>query len=491
MLLRKLVLHNIRSYTDATLEFPQGIVLLSGDIGAGKTTILLAIEFALFGIQRGEISGSALLRHGENQGWVELSFEIGKHAYHIVRTLKRGNGTIAQDSGYLMQDGIREDLTSTELKAHVLELLGYPSDLLGKGKSVLFRYTVYTPQEEMKRILEEAPEERLVTLRRLFGIEKYERVRDNAKIVLQSLREQERELDGVLARLPAQRALAAELEVRKQEVAAQLAPLMPQLAQARTAVVEGRTRIRENELKLNDLFALKRELATIEAQERIQNEQHARLEKDITALERQLAQAVPQQPIDATSIIATKRQTEQTMTETERAITDARGVLVELRTKASMSVTVAKGVENLETCPTCRQAVPRDHRARIMQEETAKCQALVAEQEHYNARLLSLTQQLTHHKQTVDALRVQEQQAAVRAMEHKLADERRSRHAALTDQRVLTFNALTTLRSQRESATIRLNALADVEKLHATLNKALQDAQEREKQLSVTHATLA
>ena len=43
-------------------------VLISGDIGTGKSTILLSIDFALFGIRRGELPGNSLLRNGESQG---------------------------------------------------------------------------------------------------------------------------------------------------------------------------------------------------------------------------------------------------------------------------------------------------------------------------------------------------------------------------------------------------------------------------------------
>jgi len=41
MKLKKITLDNIRSYEHVELEFPEGSTLLSGDIGAGKTSILL------------------------------------------------------------------------------------------------------------------------------------------------------------------------------------------------------------------------------------------------------------------------------------------------------------------------------------------------------------------------------------------------------------------------------------------------------------------
>ena len=76
MLLKSIKLNNIRSYVDQKIDFPIGSLLLSGDIGSGKSTILLAIEFALFGSKPAELSASSLLRHGKNEGSVELNFEL-------------------------------------------------------------------------------------------------------------------------------------------------------------------------------------------------------------------------------------------------------------------------------------------------------------------------------------------------------------------------------------------------------------------------------
>ena len=75
MLIKKVKLRNIRSYKEAEINFPTGSTLLSGDVGSGKSTVLLAVEFALFGTRRGGLSGAVLLRNGENTGSVELEFE--------------------------------------------------------------------------------------------------------------------------------------------------------------------------------------------------------------------------------------------------------------------------------------------------------------------------------------------------------------------------------------------------------------------------------
>lgn len=186
MLIKKLRLRNIRSYIDEEIIFPEGSTLLSGDVGSGKSTVLLSIDFSLFGTRRGEISGSELLRHGSDSGSVELDFILDGKKVKIKRSLKRGKN-IVQDTGFLEIDNVREELTATELKARIMEMFGYPKN----RKESIFRYTVYTPQEEMKYIL--MSEERLPVLRKIFGIDKYGIVKENCKIVSRELRTIKRE----------------------------------------------------------------------------------------------------------------------------------------------------------------------------------------------------------------------------------------------------------------------------------------------------------
>lgn len=189
MLIKKIALKNIRSYKEQEIEFPEGSILLSGDIGTGKTSILLGIEFALFGLQPGQ-RGSSLLRNGEKEGGVIMQFEIEGRDIIIERTLKKGK-TISQDYCSIIIDGEKKEMSVTELKNRVLELLNYPQEF-SKKQNILYKFTVYTPQEEMKQIILQDPETRINTLRHVFGIDKYKKILENISIVTSKMREEKR-----------------------------------------------------------------------------------------------------------------------------------------------------------------------------------------------------------------------------------------------------------------------------------------------------------
>lgn len=224
MFLKWLKLNNIRSYTSAEIKFPEGTTLLSGDIGCGKSTVLLSIEFALFGLIKGELSGNTLLRKGEVNCSVELCLVIDKDEIVIKRILKKKKDSIGQESSYIIINDVKKEVAPIELKAKVIELLGYPNEMLNK-KNLIYRYTVYTPQEEMKRIIFESKEDRLNTLRKAFGIDKYKRVQENAVLVMKRLKDQCKEISGFIGDLEEKRKVKIERLEKKDNIKKDLTPL--------------------------------------------------------------------------------------------------------------------------------------------------------------------------------------------------------------------------------------------------------------------------
>ena len=198
MILKKITLNNIRSYNNQTIEFPEGSTLLSGDIGSGKTSVLLGIEFALFGLQPGQ-RGNSLLKNGEKEGGVAMEFEVDDKKITIERTLKRGK-TITQDYCSITVDGDKREFSVTELKDKILEILSYPKEF-SKKQNLLYKFTIYTPQEEMKQIILEDPETRTNTLRYVFGIDKYKKILENISILASRLREEKRVKEAMLENL--------------------------------------------------------------------------------------------------------------------------------------------------------------------------------------------------------------------------------------------------------------------------------------------------
>ncbi len=205
MIIKSIRLRNIRTYEDEEVALPEGIILFEGGIGAGKSTLLLAIEFALFGL--GNEKGTTLLSIGKNSGSVELTFENGGKEVKVHRGLERGKRApagrgsalhqglmvpagVKQSECWIEVGGVRTSYSPSEMKEQVLRILEYNEPVDPKAKSVIFRYAVYTPQEEMKDILSQPPDLRLQTIRKALRVEEYKTAMENARAIASDLRKE-------------------------------------------------------------------------------------------------------------------------------------------------------------------------------------------------------------------------------------------------------------------------------------------------------------
>tara|TARA_B100001123_G_C15334160_1_gene1032228 strand:+ start:2980 stop:5070 length:2091 start_codon:yes stop_codon:yes gene_type:complete len=186
MILQSIKLKNIRSYYEQEIVFPKGITLFEGDIGSGKSSILMAIEFALFGT--GSQKGDTLLSKKTNEGTVELKFEVDGTDYEIKRELKRTAKSVNQNAKncHLRIGDEVFPFSPGELKQEILNILKFNEPASPNAQSKIYRYAIFTPQEEMKQILVDS-EKRLETIRRAFGVEDYKKARDNAERIAHSI----------------------------------------------------------------------------------------------------------------------------------------------------------------------------------------------------------------------------------------------------------------------------------------------------------------
>jgi len=365
MKLEKIKLNNIRSFIDQEISFPDGSILLSGDIGSGKSTILLAMEFALFGLLRADLSGSQILRNGSNSGSVTLNFNVKGKNVEIYRVLKLGK-SITQDSGYISVDGVKEELTANELKQRILELLNYPKELLTKSKSFIYRYTVYTPQEEMKRILTEKKEDRLDTLRRVFGIDKYKRVKDNAKVLTTYLRETRKTLEGRIEDLGKLKLQKIEFETREKEFSKSFNDKEILIKDCSSRLDEKKVQLLDAEKSKKfsiDIEILDRDLQNKILRQKDNDEIVNVLVKDILEMEREIVK------IEGKDYDKDIEEVRKVISEIGERISEKNNKKSYLEAKKETSSETKRKISEIDLCPVCKQEVMESHKHDINETE--------------------------------------------------------------------------------------------------------------------------
>ena len=113
----------------------QGLFLITGDTGAGKTTIFDAITYALFGEASGSSRDDSMFRstyaEPDVPTFVELQFEYGGKQYLVKRSPKqerpkaRGTGYTTQNTEASLQIGDEAPITALkDVNAKLIEILG-------------------------------------------------------------------------------------------------------------------------------------------------------------------------------------------------------------------------------------------------------------------------------------------------------------------------------------------------------------------------------
>ncbi len=379
MRFKKLVLNNIRSYVNETIVFPEGTILLSGDVGSGKTTLLLAIEFALFGLLRGEISASSLLRHGSSEGFVELEFVINNSTFIVKRTLKRDKNSIKQSSGSLTINNVSELLTPVELKSRLLSILGYPESLLSKSKNLIFRYTVYTPQEDMKKIILESSDLRLGILRKLFGIDSYKTALENSSLLIRDFSLESKMINNLITDFKREedelKNLVSELNNTVNEISSinELLVKEEKNLLAKESLLKSlieRTKIFDEKKREFDVINIK----LVNANNRIKS-----VDEELALNNKKLLEIKPL-VFDSKDLVLLNEKLEKALNNKDavnKKLSIANSRKAALETKIRILEDEVSAINSLQsTCPRCHQPITPDHKEKLLAENEAELSSL-------------------------------------------------------------------------------------------------------------------
>lgn len=186
MLPRKLTISAFGPYATATvIDFSKlgrnGLYLITGNTGAGKTTIFDAIVYALYGEASGSNRKPEMLRslyaQNETETFVELEFEYAGRQYRIRRNPPydrpklRGEGTIRENEKVALYtpDG-QVFSSSTETDAKIREIMG-----VNCGQ---FKKIAMIAQGDFMRMITTSTKERIEIFREIFKTDIYKKFQE-------------------------------------------------------------------------------------------------------------------------------------------------------------------------------------------------------------------------------------------------------------------------------------------------------------------------
>jgi exonuclease SbcC len=272
--LNSVALTNFRQHADTRIDFDSGLTGVIGANGSGKTTILEAIAWAIYGTSAARGTRESI-RHNRAGARatvrVELDFDLGGHRYRVVRGLT---------SAELYLDGASAPIASSI--SGVTELL---TRRLGMTREEFFN-TYFTGQKELSVMAAMGPSERAQFLSHVLGYERLrcaqqlERARKNtlvaqiggirqgmpdAAIVEQQLADAERRLVYARQQGEAARARHASAAAVRESIAPRWEQVQREREQLVTLISEMRVAEEEERSAARDMARLTRDLEEIAA----------------------------------------------------------------------------------------------------------------------------------------------------------------------------------------------------------------------------------
>ena len=185
-------LGNFLSHTETSLEFDNGVTVFVGHNGAGKSSIIDAITFALFG-QHTRKSNKGLIKRGTDKAFVKVVFNANGKQYQVERKIDVKGGLAAQFSEKVNGDWVQ--IAAGERKQFGESMTSEVEKKIGLNFEKL-KIASIVQQGELNAIIKAKPKEFKELLNAIIGIDKLDVATEAMKIVNKNFRENIKENVG-------------------------------------------------------------------------------------------------------------------------------------------------------------------------------------------------------------------------------------------------------------------------------------------------------
>ncbi|AMD17546.1 recombinase RecF [Methanobrevibacter sp. YE315] len=206
MIFTKLKLINFKSHENTIIKFDKGISVIVGENGAGKSTILEGISFALFKQHTGKKIDD-LVRNNAQSMLVELGFTSNGRQYKIIREKKSNLTSSIYKKTSADGDYVHICSGDKEVANEIRQILDIDSDL--------FLNAIYIRQGEISELVDKTPAEKKKLIGKLLGIDSLEKAWNN---LLPLITDYENELSELKGKLYNSDELKENLEKKKDEL---------------------------------------------------------------------------------------------------------------------------------------------------------------------------------------------------------------------------------------------------------------------------------
>jgi len=283
MILNKVKLSNFISHKNTELDLGYGINVVVGSNGAGKTSILDAISFALFSDYSNRGRKENLINSKANRCKAAVEFTEGGVKYAAEWSMDRGKP--AKGSLYRIQNGDRKLLAQGGSNAVVPEV----ETILGIDKS-MFLQSIYVRQGEIEELVTSTSAARKELISKLLGVEDLQKAWESIRFVIDEYETTSSRLQGELTQRPNVEGDKKKHLATKQEMVKQIGSKRNELQKVEGRIAELQTlleQLKENRKRFDKLDKEKSALGKdIENEKRKLENEQTELDRSVKAEEK-------------------------------------------------------------------------------------------------------------------------------------------------------------------------------------------------------------
>ncbi|NIP40590.1 MAG: AAA family ATPase [Candidatus Aenigmarchaeota archaeon] len=414
-MITRIKLRNWKSHLDSELSFSKGVNALIGIMGSGKTSVMQAIAFALFGTFSGVSSrriaiDDLIMKKPQEKGEssIELEFVLDGRKYEVKRTVEKGKGT---SSAEIREEGKLLEVNPQGVTREVSRILQMDYDL--------FQRAVYSEQNAMDYFLQIPKGKRMQQIDSMLKLDRYEKAREAAVSIKNRIAERRKEklrmIEDLKERKFEERIRDLESEIKKRGRERERLKGERERLAKRMELIERKFEKREDVVDdlRNRIADLNGRIIYLQNDIKERKERFKKGE-EIRAKFRKLKRSIGEKPEDS-------------LRESEKSLEGRRKEYYSLET---MKSEILRSLEELESagerCPVCESKITREKRGTLISHRKAHMEGIEKKMGKLSKVISKDEKELEALKERVELLReIEIEREGIEEDRKKIAEKER------------------------------------------------------------------
>jgi exonuclease SbcC len=386
-MITRISLKGWKSHLDSELEFSKGVNAIIGIMGSGKTSIMDAVSFALYGtfpaLQSRKVTLDDLLMRKpqkRSRAEIQLDFQANGSTYSIKKVIELEKGTTLAE---IRRDGKLLDVNPANVTRHVESILQMDYDLFSRA--------VYSEQNGLDYFLRVPKGQRMQQIDGMLKVDRFEAAREASVSLSNRISSATKEKARLVAQLEKEMLadrihnLKAEIESLKEEAN----PVKERIANLRREQASLSKRLSGFEKLESESNSLGRELhgvrsAINELSSSLKNKKGDIAGKDLSDLAKQLGGA--EEKVKAI---------EEGIRKKRDMLAEHRGQMASASTKIELIGQAIEGLERLAArCPVCESPITDEKKRNLIRARNAEKKSLDLSLHGFQDRVIALSSEI-------------------------------------------------------------------------------------------------